>query len=57
MSLIIVERTGEHTFNIVRAASGEPLELLAECPYSYNREAARVRAIRLAEVLRDEDVF
>ncbi len=51
----VLERRVEHVFAVVRASPDEPIELLAECPYTYNREAVRVRALLLARVLRDED--
>ena len=51
----VLERSAQHVFAVVRSAPKEPVELLAECPYSYNRETVRARAIRIAELFRDED--
>ena len=51
----VVERPAERVFDVVRCAPEEPLELLAECPYTYNREMVRARALRIAGVLRDDD--
>jgi hypothetical protein len=51
----VIERSGDRSFRVVRASLGEPVELLAQCPYTYNRESAKARAIRVAEVLRDEE--
>ena len=51
----VVERPAARVFAVVRCAREEPVELLAECPYSYNRETARARALRIAGVLRDDD--
>lgn len=51
----VLERRVERIFAVVRASREEPIELLAECPYTYNREAVRARALLLARVLRDED--
>ena len=52
----VIERRVERVFAVIRASRDEHIELLAECPYSYNREAVRARALLLARVLRDEDV-
>ncbi len=51
----VVERSADRVFGIVRAARDEPLELLAQCPYTYNRETVRARAIRVAQMFRDEE--
>ncbi len=51
----VVEHPAARVFAVVRSAPQEPVELLAECPYSYNRETARVRALRIAGVLCDDD--
>jgi hypothetical protein len=51
----VIERSGERSFHIVRASLGEPVELVAQCPYTYNRESAKARAIRVAELLRDDE--
>ena len=51
----VVERPGDRVFDVLRCAPEEPVELLAECPYSYNRETARSRALRIAGVFRDDD--
>ncbi len=51
----VVEHASDRTFGVVRIAREEPLELLAECPYTYNRETVRARAIRVAQMLRDEE--
>ena len=51
----VVERPADRVFDVVRCAPQEPIELLAECPYTYNRETARARALRIASVLRDDD--
>jgi hypothetical protein len=51
----VVERPADRVFKIVRYAPEEPVELLAECPYTYNRETARARALRIAGVLREDD--
>jgi hypothetical protein len=51
----VVERRAGRVFEVVRCAPEEPVELLAECPYTYNRETARARALRIAGVLREDD--
>jgi hypothetical protein len=51
----VLERTAQRVFAVVRVAPEEPLELLAECPYTYNRETVRARALLVAQTLRDED--
>jgi hypothetical protein len=51
----VLERTAQRVFDVGRVAPEEPLELLAECPYTYNRKPVRARALRLAQTLRDED--
>lgn len=51
----VVERPVDRVFDVVRCAPEEPLELLAECPYTYNREMVRARALRIATVLCDDD--
>ena len=53
----VVEHRSDRSFNIVRVASEEPVELLAECPYTYNRETVRTRAIRVAQMFRDEEMI
>jgi hypothetical protein len=52
----VVERPAARVFAVVRSAPEEPVELLAECPYSYNRETVRARALRIAGVLHDDDL-
>ena len=51
----VVERPADRVFEVVRCAPEEPVELLADCPYTYTRETARARALRIAGVLRDDD--
>jgi hypothetical protein len=51
----VVERPGERVFDVLRCAREEPVELLAGCPYTYNRETARTRALRIARVFSDDD--
>jgi hypothetical protein len=51
----VVEHPSERSFSVVRVAEDEPLELLAECPYTYNRETVRARAIRVAQIFREEE--
>ena len=53
----VLDQRSERIFSITRAAPEEPLELMAEFPYTYNRETVRVRAIRVAELFRDGEVF
>ena len=53
----VVDQRREHIFTILRAAPEEPIELMAEFPYTYNRETVRGRAIRVAEMLRDGEVL
>ena len=53
----VLDRTDARIFSITRAALQEPLELMAEFPYTYNRETVRARAVRVAELFRDGEVF
>jgi hypothetical protein len=53
----VVERPADRVFDVVRCAPEESVELLAECPYTYNREMVRTRALRIAGVLRDDDAM
>ena len=53
----VLDQRREQIFSIMRAAPKEPTELLAEFPYTYNRETVRARAIRVAELFRDGEVF
>ncbi len=53
----VLDQRSERIFTIMRAAPEEPIELMAEFPYTYNRETVRARAIRVAELFRDGEVF
>ena len=51
----VLDRGEARCFRIMKAVPEEPVEVLAEFPYTYNREAVQARAIRVAELFRDED--